>query len=233
VFAALFEFRLYGLLKLAKHRNYDVWREEVLMPKLKNRFPKVCRDRNQAFSWHNGRRIYHGVWGTSEAEKSYKRFIAALLENPVLPVRMDGDGAVLVSELATGYLDHIENSPMHPSHVLHFKSTVGYLVELYGELAVNEFSPKKLKAVRSQMVKTGKLCRKMVNDYARRIVCIFQWGVEEELVQDMASRFGECAANARGSVESGVESGVEGGVEGRVGGRVGGKVERRPGRRVV
>ena len=36
------------------------------MPKLKNRFPKMCRDRNQAFSKHNGKRIYHGVWGSPE-----------------------------------------------------------------------------------------------------------------------------------------------------------------------
>jgi len=156
------------------------------MPKLKNRLPKICRDRNQSFSWHNGKRFYHGVWGSPEAEKSYKRFITALLENPAIPSRRDEDdgSGVLVSELATGYLDHIENSQMHPSHVLHFKNTVGYLVELYGDLAVNEFSPKKLKVVRGQMVKTGKLCRKVVNDYARRIVCIFQWGVEEELVHE-------------------------------------------------
>ena len=40
------------------------------MPKLKNSLPKNCRDRNQAFSKHNGKRIYHGVWGTPEAEKN-------------------------------------------------------------------------------------------------------------------------------------------------------------------
>ena len=37
-------FQLYGLLNHTKHRNYDVWREEVLMPKLKNQDPKNCRD---------------------------------------------------------------------------------------------------------------------------------------------------------------------------------------------
>jgi hypothetical protein len=155
---------------------------DVLMPKLKNRLPKKCRDRNQCFSWHNGKRIYHGVWDSPEAEKSYKRFIAALLENPTVPLSTVEENGALVSELATEYLDHIEKSQMHRSHVLHFKNTVGYLIEIYGELAVNEFSPKKLKAVRSQMVKTGKLCRNVVNDYTRRIVCIFQWGAEEELV---------------------------------------------------
>jgi hypothetical protein len=53
------------------------------MPKLLNQLPKKCRDRNQCFSWHKGKRIYQGVWGSHDAEKSYKRFIAALLESPV------------------------------------------------------------------------------------------------------------------------------------------------------
>jgi hypothetical protein len=78
---------------------------EVLMPKLKNRLPKICRNRNQAFSKNNGKRIYHGVWGSPEAEKSYKRFIAALLDSPVVALRHNGDGGVLVSELATAFLD--------------------------------------------------------------------------------------------------------------------------------
>ena len=62
------------------------------MPKLTNRLPKNCRDRNQAFSWHKGERIYHGAWGTPEAEKNYKRFVAALLESPVLPLRIGKNG---------------------------------------------------------------------------------------------------------------------------------------------
>ena len=134
------------------------------MPKLKNRLPKICRDRNPAFSKHNGKRHYHGKWGTPEAERSYKRFIAALLESPTLPVRLGEDSNVLVSELADGFLEHIEPQ-MDKTDYLHFKYAVAYLVELYGEIAVNAFSPKKLKVVRSQMVKAGTLCRRMINGY--------------------------------------------------------------------
>ena len=162
------------------------------MPKLTNRIPKKCRDRNQCFSWHQGKRIYHGKWGSPEAEVNYKRFKAALLENPDLSLREDGDG-VVVAELADEFLKHIV-SQVDESHVTHFKIAVGFLVEVYGELAVNEFSPKKLKVCRDQMVrakrlcrKTGKpvkrLCRRMINDYTHMIVRIFSWGVEEELVK--------------------------------------------------
>ena len=155
---------------------------EMLMPKLKNRLPKNCRDRNQAFSWYDGRRIYHGVWGSPEAEKSYKRFLAALLENPSLHPQVGKDICVLVSELTDGYLDGIE-SRMGADAVVMFKQTIGYLVESYGEIAVNDFSPKKLKTVRSKMLKTGTLCRNQINRYIGYIKRIFQWGVEEEIVE--------------------------------------------------
>jgi integrase len=151
------------------------------MPKLKNGMPKNCRDRNQAFSWLNGKRIYHGVWGSPEAEKSYKRFLAALIESPVPPAEVDKDTDVLVSELASAFLDNHE-SKMSKGDYLNFKYAIEYLAEVFGELAVNEFSPKKLKAVRSQMVESEKLCRNTVNKYTKYIKRIFAWGVEEELV---------------------------------------------------
>jgi integrase len=152
------------------------------MPKLKIQFPKMYRDRNQAISKHNGKRIYHGTWGTPEAEKSYKRFIAALLENPVIVLRRDETGDVLVSELADAFVEHVENSRMDKTDVGHVKRATGYLVDVYGELAVNEFSPKKLKVCRSQMVKAGTLCRKTISKYIGYIRRIFAWGVEEEVV---------------------------------------------------
>ena len=151
------------------------------MPKLKNQYPKNCRDRNQSFSWYNGKRIYHGVWGSPDAEKNYKRFIACLLESPVLPLLDDKTGDTLVSELAAGFLNYVEIQ-QDKTEFQHFKRAIGFLIEFYGELAVNEFSPKKLKVCRNQMVKTGTMCRSQINKQIGRIIRIFAWGVEEELV---------------------------------------------------
>ncbi|MCL2709942.1 MAG: tyrosine-type recombinase/integrase [Planctomycetaceae bacterium] len=157
------------------------------MPKLTNRFPTMYRDKNTAVSKHKGQRIYHGVWGSPEADKSYKRFIAnlALEENHVLPKRMDKETDVLVSELAAGFLEVYE-SRMHKSDYRHYKQAVRHLADAYGEFAVNEFSPKKLKTVRARMVKSG-LCRDIVNRYTGFIKRIFAWGVEEELVNATVS----------------------------------------------
>jgi hypothetical protein len=156
-------------------------KEGTPMPNLQNQVPKMCNDRGRAYSKHNGQRIYHGVYGSQEAKQAYKRFIAALLENPTLPpVRSSED--ILVSELCNAFMQY-HASRLHESHVVHFGLTIGFLVELYGDIAVDELSPKKLKTVRRQMVKTGRLCRNQINDYMRRIVRIFRWGVEEELVR--------------------------------------------------
>ena len=151
------------------------------MPKLTDRLPKKCNDRGRAFSWHNGKRIYHGVWGSPEADKSYRRFIAALLESPTLPLRIDKDSDVLVSELTAAFLE-VHESRIDKTDYTHYKQAVGHLAEIYGELAVNEFSPKKLKVCRSRMVNAGTLCRNTVNRYVKYIKRIFAWGVEEELV---------------------------------------------------
>ena len=156
------------------------------MPKLKNQFPKLYRDRNQAISKYNGKRIYHGVWGTPEAEKSYRRFIAALTENRTLPLKTGVEGDVYIAELADAFLDDHE-SRMGKADYLNFKYAVAYLVEMYGEVAVNEFSPKKLKAVRSLMVNAGTLCRKTVNNYISKVRRVFVWGVGEEVVQSTVS----------------------------------------------
>ena len=99
------------------------------MPKLKKQDPKNCRDRNQAFSWHNGKRIYHGVWGSPEAKKNYRRFCTALDENPVLPLRGNEGGCVIVAELADGFLNAVESGAirMDKIHAQHFARAIGYL----------------------------------------------------------------------------------------------------------
>ena len=115
----------------------------------------MFRDKNSAVSKHKGQRIYHGVWGSPEAEKSYKRFIAALLECPALPLRIGKESSdVLVSELADAFLEQHE-SRIDKTDYRHCKQAVKHLADIYGEIAVDEFSPKKkLKIVRSKMVKT-------------------------------------------------------------------------------
>jgi len=153
------------------------------MPKLKNKLPKLTKDGNYACVYYNRKRYRLGIWGSAEAKTAYARFIAKLQSDPVTfeTEQRISRGDVLIAELAAEHFKHIQGR-MHPAHINHFKVTIGYL-DIYGDIAVNEFSPKKLKAVRNQMIKAGTLCRNVINDFIRRIICIFAWGVEEELVQ--------------------------------------------------
>jgi integrase len=97
---------------------------------------------------------------------------------------MGAEGGALVSELADAFLKHAESeSRLGKDAIVMFKQSIGYLVDVYGGLAVGEFSPKKLKVCRDQMVKAGTLCRNQINRYTGYIKRIFAWGVEEEIVQ--------------------------------------------------
>jgi len=153
------------------------------MPKLKNRLPKLTKSGNYACVYYGGQRHRLGVWGSQEAKTAYTRFISELQAAPVtFGVAQQTGGGVLVAELAANFFKGIQER-MHPSHIHHFRMTIGYLAEIYGDIPAATFTPKKLKVVRDQMVRSGKLCRKVVNDYTGRIVRIFSWGVEEELVK--------------------------------------------------
>ena len=151
------------------------------MPKLKNQVPKNCRDRNQSFSWYKGKRVYHGVWNSPEAVRNYNRFLARLRENPVLPLQKNKTGETLISELVVSFLGYVEPR-LDKTEFQHFKRAISFLVEIYGESAVNEFSLMELEICRDQMVKAGTLCRSQINKQIGRIIRVFRWGLKRKLV---------------------------------------------------
>ena len=146
-------------------------------PKLTNR-----KDGRAVVHW-KGKMYLMGKSGTPEAKIAYHRFCVEIQNQPVFtPQPAKNETEISISELVAGFLDyHLHRQDK--VQFTHNKLAVSYLVNIYGTLAVNEFSPKKLKVVRSQMVKTGRMCRRHINEYTRRIVRFFSWGVEEELVK--------------------------------------------------
>ena len=153
------------------------------MPKLKNKYPEMKKSGKYAAVYYNKKRYRLGIWGSPEAKTAYRRFLAEIDASPVSleTEQLKGKDGALIAELAASFFKHFE-SRLHPSHVTHFKTIIRYLVGVYGDMPVNAFSPKKLKVVRDQMVRSGKLCRKQINAHTTKIIRIFSWGVEEELV---------------------------------------------------
>ena len=158
------------------------------MPKLKNRPPKYSQFKKYAVTFHQGKRIYLGLYGSPESHTAYARFLAERRLTPDL-VLSKGESNVAVSELAAAFLDNAKAALAKPNYTHYRIAVMDFLVEFYGDISADEFKPGCLKTVRSEMVQArredGKprFCRNMINEYTRRIVALFGWGVEEDLVK--------------------------------------------------
>ena len=120
-----------------------------------------------------------GTWGTDEARRLYDRTVAdwiAAGRRATLPYA----GGLIVAELvdrfaawAEGYYSAGEYGTL--------RSAWGPLVETFAALPAVEFSPMRLRAVRTEMIRRG-WCRKFINHQVRRVVSIWRWAVGQELV---------------------------------------------------
>lgn len=80
---------------------------------------------------------------------------------------------------ATGHYRHASGE--QTSELAGIKLAASPLVRIYGFARVSDFGPLALKAVRESLIKSG-ICRNECNKRTRKIVRIFRWAVENELV---------------------------------------------------
>lgn len=151
----------------------------------------------QAVVTVRGRDIYCGRYGSADAEEHYRRVIAELLASGREVVRHLGvtksgsrhrefstpaRQAITVAELLLAYIEHAEGYYKPPSREIEIvKITCRTVRELFGNLSASEFGVRQLKAVRQQWIDQAK-ARKYINAKIGRVVRIWQWGAEEELV---------------------------------------------------
>jgi integrase len=145
----------------------------------------------------NGRDVYLGPYGSPESKQEYARFIAENVGNGKPPTITVPEGerltiAVLVvkyDDFAQAY--YVKNGvPTDEKYAI--KAAVAPLVRLYGDTPADEFGPKRLKAVRQEIITKGRrrkrkhtgepLTRKYINYRVACIIRMFKWAVEEELV---------------------------------------------------
>ena len=142
----------------------------VAMPK-SNKPPRYCKNGKYAIVYVNGKKHYLGLYGSTESRQEYARVVAEWNINPIL-LPTDTESSVSVSELAAGFLDHFQ-SRCDKVEFGHNKYAIGYLVQVYGSLAANDFSPKKLKVVRTQMIKTERVPKAHQQLYSTNRPCFF------------------------------------------------------------
>ena len=153
------------------------------MPKLKNKPPKYAKLKNYAVVYISGKIHYLGQYGSTESRSAYARLVAEYQPNAQFLLPKPDEGGVTVGELAAAFLDHAEATLKKPNYVHHRIAIGDFLLKLYGDVFVNDFKPSSLKLLREEMIKSQRLCRKQINDYISRVVRVFSWGLEEELVK--------------------------------------------------
>jgi integrase len=150
----------------------------VRMPKY-----RLHKPTGQAVVTIGGRDIYLGRHRSIESQLEYNRLVAEWLASGG---RGDAPAADLaVTELVVAYVKFADGyyrksgSPTkEPSNI---RLAVRPLLKLYGHTPAREFGPLALKAVREAMIEAD-ICRSEVNRRVGRIVRLFKWAVENELV---------------------------------------------------
>jgi len=158
------------------------------MPKLNNRPPKYCKQNKHAVVYYHGRTIYLGRYGSPESQTAYSRFVAEIQANPVfLPSKEEKH--ITVRELTAAFLDHAKLTHDSTSYSFYRVIVLDFIDKLYGDdTPVEDFTPRCLKLVRGEMVKSRRFCRNIVNRCANCVITILGWGVENELVQETTWR---------------------------------------------
>jgi integrase len=151
------------------------------------RFPayRLHKPSGQAVVTLNARDFYLGPWNSTESRNEYDRLIAEWVSNGRQLPTVVACGALSVAELLLAYLRFAKEyyccDGVPTSEYVSVKYAVQPVRTLYARIAVQDFGPRALKAVRQSMI-DQKICRSQINLRINRVRRVFKWGVENELV---------------------------------------------------
>jgi len=159
----------------------------------KRKIPSLCLHKatGQAVVRIDGKDVYCGIYGSSEAQQKYDRVIAEwLLTNRPTPTAstttQNPANDFSVNELVLAYWTrHITTYYVKKgkptSEQDNIRQALRFLRRLYGTTPAAQFGPLALKAVRQSMVEAGR-CRNLINKDVGRIRGLFKWATENELM---------------------------------------------------
>jgi integrase len=164
------------------------------MPRLIYRLPKYSlhKPSGQAKVRHNGRTVYLGKFGSPDSHEAYARFIASIPKPEdvapfVAPIReaANPEKTLLVGEVVLRFFEHatgyyVRNGVPTGEHIT-IRACLRPLTKRFGQLPADEFGPKKLKLVRTDMIELG-WTRRTINKAVNIVKRCFTWAASEELV---------------------------------------------------
>jgi len=158
-----------------------------------SRVPKYSRQRessrvDRAYVRIDGRKIKLGVYGSPESKRKYAELISGKRPETTFAI----GGTPTVNEILVAYLEYAQTYYRHPNGELareygHICEAAKFLRREAGHDLAEKFGPKRLKAIRQQLVDKG-LSRGHINAQIRRMACVFRWAVEEELISETTHR---------------------------------------------
>ena len=153
----------------------------------KDGIPPLCchKSTGYAYVYIDGNKHYIGAkYGTEKAKRNYDRLIQEWLANGrSLP---DPAEAFSITGLCSVYIQYADAyyrdaEGKHTSQFGNVKRALQKLLYLYGDLYVDDFTPKKLQTIMESWVRDG-IRRNTVNANMGIIKRCFKWGVAQELV---------------------------------------------------
>ncbi len=141
----------------------------------------------------DGKDFYLGKHGSPESWERYHRLLAERASSPAsIPVVADaGRNQVIasnptVAEVVLAFWNHAQTYYRHAdgsptAEIDNLKHALRPLRLLYGLTHAREFGPMALKNVRQSMIDSG-LARTTINHRVGKVVRVFRWAVENELV---------------------------------------------------
>jgi integrase len=157
--------------------------------------PRLCRHRPSGRAYvtdpESGRQVPMGAWGTPEADAAYaawlEAFVARRREAPGLPPA----GSLTCDQLAESFLGWADayylKDGVPTSEPKSFAAALRHAHALYGPAPAASFGPAALRAARERMVAAG-WKRRWVNAQTRRLVRVWKWAVERELLPETCWR---------------------------------------------
>jgi len=160
------------------------------MGKSKRRIPsyRLHKPTGQAVVTLNGRDYYLGKHDTPESHQRYHTLIAEWIaaDHQMRPKQSQDSPTISVTRLVECYWAFAQGYYADPegratAQQERVRRSIEFLTEMYPALAVDEFGPLKLKAIRQKMIERGWV-RRHINQCVACVKRCFKWGVSEELV---------------------------------------------------
>jgi integrase len=162
------------------------------MPRLTRKLPSLCYHKasGQAVVTLGGRDIYLGLWGSPASRVEYERVIGEWLVSRQAPQKAPESKASAdptIFEILAAFWKHAEQhyrdaGGQPTDEQKNIKDAVRPVKRLYGKTSAKAFGPLALRAVRDDMVRSGRLARGTINARIQRIRRVFKWAASMELI---------------------------------------------------